>query len=183
MGLDMYLTRRTYVKNWDHPSPDRRHHITVMRGGQIREDIKPDRISYIVEEVGYWRKANAIHKWFVDHCQGGVDECQETPVEVDKLQELVDLCKKVLSSVELVDGQIHTSTTYVPGGKIIENVEPGQVVAQPHIAEKLLPTSSGFFFGGTNYDQYYIEDLKQTIDMIEPLLSDDEGEYYYRSSW
>ena len=46
--------------------------------------------------VGYWRKANAIHGWFVNECQEGVDECQKSYVPRDKLQELMELCKEVL---------------------------------------------------------------------------------------
>ena len=29
MGLDMYLEKRTYVKNWDHQTPEERHTVTV----------------------------------------------------------------------------------------------------------------------------------------------------------
>ena len=36
--------------------------------------IKFDRVCYIEESVGYWRKANAIHNWFVANCdKRGVD--------------------------------------------------------------------------------------------------------------
>lgn len=34
----------------------------------------------IAEDVGYWRKANAIHAWFVKNVQGGVDNCQSHEV-------------------------------------------------------------------------------------------------------
>ena len=60
MGLDMYLHKKTYVKNWDHMKPEELHEITVKKGGKVRKDIKPDRINEVVEEVAYWRKANAI---------------------------------------------------------------------------------------------------------------------------
>ena len=37
---------------------------------------------YIYDEnenqVAYWRKFNALHKWFVNHVQDGVDECQKS---------------------------------------------------------------------------------------------------------
>ena len=32
------------------------------------------------EEVAYWRKFNALHNWFVQNCQDGVDECQYAEV-------------------------------------------------------------------------------------------------------
>lgn len=44
----------------------------------------------------YWRKANAVHGWFVDRCQGGVDECQVTPLEITQLKSLAVECQKAL---------------------------------------------------------------------------------------
>ena len=31
--------------------------------------------SRIIEQVGYWRKANQIHNWFVENVQDGEDDC------------------------------------------------------------------------------------------------------------
>src|SRR6187549_2040929 len=80
MGLDMYLNKKTYVKNWSHMAEKERHKITVRKGGRIRKDIKPERISEITEQVAYWRKANAIHRWFVEKVQGGKDDCENYEV-------------------------------------------------------------------------------------------------------
>ena len=184
MGLDMYLYKRSYVKNWNYMRSEERHQITVSRDGKPLADIKPERISHIIEQVAYWRKANQIHKWFVDNVQGGVDECQESHVSKEQLAELVGLCKQVLNTVETVPGAVHTGTMYYPDGKVVEQTKEGVVVAQVGLAEELLPTASGFFFGGTDYDEYYLEDLKHTIEQIEPLLSEDgDDDFYYRSSW
>ena len=54
------------------------------------------------------------------------------------------------------------------------------------IASKLLPTQRGFFFGSTEYDEYYIEDLKHTKEVLEKVLNevDFENNYVlYTSSW
>lgn len=182
MGLDMYLSKRTYVKNWDHYKPEQRHSVTVLRGGKPC-DINPDRIEFIIESVAYWRKANAIHRWFVENVQEGRDECQESPVEIGKLKELVDLCKQTLATVETVPGDIKNGTTWFPDGRVEHHKRPGQIVAQKGIAASLLPTQGGFFFGETDYDEYYLNDLRETIKQLEPLLSDMDGEYYYRASW
>ena len=98
MGLDMYLSKRTYVKNWEHMGPDKQNKITLTTGGQNNRSIKTNRISDVIEEVMYWRKANAIHAWFVENVQEGVDDCKEYWVGVDKLQELIDLCSKVVET-------------------------------------------------------------------------------------
>ena len=51
-------------------------------------------------QVAYWRKANQIHKWFVDHVQDGKDDCEEYRVTRDQLQLLLDNCKLVLINKE-----------------------------------------------------------------------------------
>ena len=162
MGLDMYLSKKTYVKNWRHMSPEELHKITVKKGGKVRKDIKPERISYIVEEVGYWRKFNALHNWFVENCQGGVDECQVSDVSFENLQELLEVLKKV-QSLKPKDGEV--------------------TINEEKLAE-LLPTSSGFFFGSTDYDEYYFEEIDRTIELLEELVKEGEGEeFYYQASW
>lgn len=56
--------------------------------------------------------------------------------------------------------------------------------------KELLPTQSGFFFGGTEYDEYYMEEIADTITMIEKIIEHKNTfagklypEYCYRSSW
>jgi hypothetical protein len=184
MGLDMYLHRKTYVKNWEFMGPEERHSITVFKGGKPRADVKPERIAYIIEQVAYWRKANHIHKWFVDNCQDGEDDCREACVSQEQLADLVALCKQVLGTVETVEGDIHTGTTYYPDGKVIEHIRPGEVVAQQGVAASILPTQSGFFFGGTEYDEYYLDATRYTLEQLEPLLAEEgDGDFTYRSSW
>lgn len=158
MGLDMYLNRRSYVKNWDHFKPSDKHKIQVKKGGKIREDIKPDRISYIIEQVGYWRKFNALHKWFVDNVQNGEDDCKEYYVPQSKLQEL----KTTL--IEVKRGK----------GKLVNNVP---------VAQAMLPTADGFFFGGVDYDDYYYEMIDRTLELLDEVIADSSGEYYYSASW
>lgn len=183
MGLDMYLSKKTYVQNWDHTPAERRHTVTVLRGGVPRADVDPTKISYVEEQVAYWRKANAIHKWFVDHCQGGVDDCRNANVSVEDLRELVELCRKVLKTAKVEDGMVTNGHTFNPDGTMVKNQEPGKVVTNPEELAKLLPSASGFFFGSTDYDQWYLEDVKQTIEMLEPYLECDTADFEYHSSW
>lgn len=92
MGLDMFLTKKTYVRSWD---DDTGYKVFVTYNGQST-DINPDKVTYVVEEIGYWRKANAIHKWFVDNVQGGKDDCGEYFVNREKIEKLMNLCQEVL---------------------------------------------------------------------------------------
>ena len=184
MGLDMYLTRKLYVKNWDFMKPEERHTITVLKGGAPVPAVKPERISEITEQVAYWRKANAIHQWFVDNVQDGKDDCGEYYVSREQLAVLRDLCIQVLQSTQLAPAKINDGTTYYPDGRVEHCTKDGEAIVDPQAAAQLLPTSSGFFFGSTDYDQYYSQDVRETAEVLASLLAEpDEGDFYYHSSW
>jgi hypothetical protein len=183
MGLDMYLTKQSYVKNWEHTSAENKHEITIKRGGNIRDDIKPNRICYITEDIGYWRKANQIHSWFVEHCQKGVDDCRRVSVGREQLEELLEICKKVMGSIELVDAKIANGHTF-KNRKEEPILEDGKIIKDPSVAKELLPSSDGFFFSNTEYNQWYVEDIEHTIEILEEALGGtDYGDFYYQSSW
>ena len=141
----------------------------------------------IIDEVGYWRKANQIHNWFVNHVQHGVDDCEyHNEVTKEILEKLLDICQRVLNSCEMVDGQIKNGYTMNQDGQRIPIMEEGKYIKDSSVAEKLLPNCSGFFFGGTDYDEYYIADIKSTIDIITRVLETTDFEkemIYYVSSW
>lgn len=187
MGLDMYLKAIKYIGDWPHDKAAERakyRQVTEAIGmAGFRCEGSPS--VTVSLSVAYWRKANAIHKWFVDNVQDGKDECQASYVGREKLVELVGLCKSVLAELKLVPGNIHTSTTYSKAGKV-RNFEPGEVVADPSPAIEKLPTTSGFFFGGTDYDEGYVSDLRDTVEQLEAVLNNPafEGwEFEYQSSW
>ena len=66
----------------------------------LPEMFKSGNMDYVdvMFEAGYWRKANAIHKWFVDHCAEGKDDCRPAYVEREQLVELRNLCEEVLKN-------------------------------------------------------------------------------------
>ena len=140
----------------------------------------------IHEQVGYWRKANAIHNWFVDHVQDGEDDCcyhQEVTKEI--IEELLDTCVNVLNNTIMVLGTVKNGKT-MENGEWKDNIELGKVIVDTSVAEDLLPTTSGFFFGSTDYDEYYMDDIKHTIDVCQKVLETTDFEkemVYYVSSW
>ena len=169
MGLDMYLEIR---KN------EYRSKYSKDKGSRLKLEYPKDITEFIPNptdlrisrqtnyEVGYWRKANQIHNWFMQNCarrdeyDNPIDDCRPVEITVDKLEELLDTCKKVL--------------------------------ADHSLAQELLPTADGFFFGSTGYDDYYFGELEQTVEIIEPVLKfakhkleikDYNWEVYYQASW
>lgn len=139
----MYLTKDTFMKG----TADTELELTYP-------GIQSDRVTNITERLGYWRKANAIHLWFVTNVQDGVDECQTSYVSRENLEALLDVAIKV--------NQNHA------------------------LAAALLPAQAGFFFGSTDYDEWYFEDIKETIKILEAALNEETDVWssiHYRSSW
>lgn len=181
MGLDMFLTKRIYVgAQFKHRNVTGNINITAY-GKPI--PINFDKVSYIVEDVAYWRKANAIHNWFVENVQDGVDDCREYYVSHKKLRELLDTCKTVLNSSKLVPCKIKIGYRIDKEGNKIYEYQDGLIIEDSSVAVELLPTTNGFFFGSTDYDEYYLDDIKYTIDVLEEALKDENAEFYYCSSW
>lgn len=150
MGLDMYLTAERYLGFRDKLAEKVKANLTFSG----LPEIEHMEIKRLVYEAIYWRKANAIHKWFVDNVQEGKDDCGRYYVSKENLIVLRDLCKRVL--------------------------------ADKDNAAELLPPESGFFFGGTEIDQSYFDDINHTIESIEKLLAMpfiDDLSFEYHSSW
>jgi len=82
----------------------------------------------------------------------------------------------------LVDGNVHNGTMYSKG-KATKVIKKGKIIKDPTVAQELLPTTEGFFFGGTDYDQYYYQDLVDTKKILEDALKEEGGEFEYQSSW
>ena len=103
MGLDMYLSARKYISGVDFSEdytsktmPLAFKNLLDVAGldeTDVREDLPAGRIEVT---VGYWRKVNSIHQWFIDNCAGGEDDCRPAYVSREKLQELYDLVKTAL---------------------------------------------------------------------------------------
>jgi hypothetical protein len=70
----------------------------------------------ISEEVAYWRKANAIHRWFVENVQGGVDNQANYYVSREQLQQLLDAVNKVLADRSLAAEELPTQDGFFFGG-------------------------------------------------------------------
>ena len=84
------------------------------------------------------------------------------------------------------DGVDDCQRIYVPRQKAQELVDIcKQVLANPELAEGLLAPQAGFFFGSYDIDEWYLDDLKRTIEIFSKLLADDDlaDSIYYQASW
>lgn len=178
MGLDMYLRKKIYFGlDFEHNVKEGEETKIIING--VEQPTKD--LSEITYAAMYWRKANHIHNWFVNNVQDGDDNCKEYYVEKVQLQELLDVCKKVKESLETSgfedsEEQEDFFTKEKFRYKIFTNTE---------VAEELLPSTPGFFFGNTDYNSYYLSDITDTIEGLEKILAEDtpHAAFYYNSSW
>jgi len=155
MGLDMYLSAEKFVSGYNHAKDENFGKILDL----LKLDEKDvDDFMTVNVTVGYWRKANAVHNWFVQNVQSGEDNCARYYVSPEKLKELRKDCKDALD-------------LYLKGDK--------------NGSSDILEPTSGFFFGSTEIDDWYAKDLSNTIEIIDKCLSGkfDGYDFFYRSSW
>lgn len=54
-------------------------------------------------QIGYWRKANAIHNWMVTKVQNNVDDCSRYELSFENIIDLFSICKGILNNNFLPD--------------------------------------------------------------------------------
>jgi hypothetical protein len=143
MGLDMYLNAKRFIwYNEDGVSDLVSQAFPELKGRAVKQ---------VIVEAMYWRKCNAIHKWFVDNVQEGTDDCGDYYVSREQLEALRQLILKVLDTKDA----------------------------------RGLPPQEGFFFGSTDVDDYYWQDLRRTADELEKVLEEfpESWDFEYHSSW
>lgn len=201
MGLDMYLYARLYQSvKFNKNDEDCAGDTTLKNLGYDGKYTYDGGGVTVQIPVAYWRKANAIHKYFVDinkkrisyELVGGgwfsatnqegyesnkelfdriidrmADDCSPIYLEREDLEKLLAICEEITAPNEDTSELIKYWT--------IERVK------------ELLPTQGGFFFGSTNYDEWYFEDIKDTVKKLKKVLTDfDENslvDFYYQASW
>jgi hypothetical protein len=170
MGLDMYLYAKEYISGNDylttpdkgfHSVPNPRFDVIARAFDLQRSDLDQETPSaYVQFKVLQWRKANAIHEWFVQNVQDGEDNCREYYVSRESLEELLATL-----------------------GHILKAKQEG---ADQSTFEDILPTAQGFFFGSQDYDDYYWSEVERTYEAINSLLNNSKlktFDFEYSSSW
>jgi hypothetical protein len=153
MGLDQYLCVRQYFGGYDHNEEKKQYMEIATASGM--EDLLSDK-SPSIHVSGcavYWRKANAIHGWFVG-LAGGVDECQEIEVDKEHLIELRDACKSVLLDNSLSEKLLPPTVGFFFGSTKVDE----------YYLQDLI---------------YTAKELDRLLEMTET----ESVEFYYQASW
>lgn len=89
---------------------------------------------------------------------------------VDNLSEPVENCSESTVTKENLE-------------KLISDCK--EVLNNKEKAKDIIPTKGGFFFGSTEYDEYYFDDIEHTLEHIKAILVgiDWEKESLYYSEW
>lgn len=164
---------------------------------ELLDIIKKLKKQFYPHEDVYFRKANFVYRFFQPYL---VDE--ECIVTKDMVTDLLKRCDEIIAAAQ-TDGVI------TPDGNIDErffcckgynNLPEDEQKAEYERAEKenkemprdwvgvatdLLPTTSGFFFGSTEYDVWYLYDIISCKTQFEKLLADwkDDEVVYNIMSW
>jgi hypothetical protein len=157
MGLDQYLSvSKGLYKVGDNDKEYNLNRKIKSMFPEIKEASTTGNLEYVhvTFEVGYWRKANAIHQWFVDNCQDGDDDCRKYNVERDELKELLELCKEVKSDHSKAELLLPTSEGFFFGTYEYDE----------------------WYFRA-------IDDTIEIIEKCLKIPDNEGWEFYYQSSW
>lgn len=162
----MYLYASKHLADYEWMKDEEREEFRAVKKAagidtsDLESEIGPmGRSGSVTVCVGYWRKANAVHGWFVRECGGGKDDCSEIFVTRGNLSRLAKICEHLVSSRDA------------------------------KLAGEILPPTEGFFFGTYEIDDFYWEDVANTVSIINSALSkfpEDEKRpvsFSYQASW
>ena len=113
--------------------------------------------SFDPEEIGYFRKVNFLMQEFAYY-----GNCEYKEIAKCELEDLRDKCARLaqIKPHELTNGSE-------------EKEYDEEDIA---LAEELLPTCSGFFYGSTDYDEWYFEDVKEVLNWVTGVLDNLEDD-------
>lgn len=200
MGLDMYITKMKVLDGYSFSQCSNAPYYYEYIG-KIDEQIRKELEGFDLTEedlikmknasiekpteVAYFRKFNALHKWFQDNImdEGLDDNCTYYEIDENAFKQLKSDLKEVKDSIRLVpyrESKQYQNMEYNQQEELNRYDGDVMLVDDISVCEKLLPSSSGFFFGSTVYGEYYAECVNEALEQLESVsLNDDEVLLYY----
>lgn len=137
---------------------------------------------YLTARRSFWdhmnggESAKQIHKLFPELPEVSVSSGTTVSVQFGYWRKANAIHHWLVQNIQ--DGKDECQETYFSREdmkKLFDIVS--DVLANKNTAPDLLPTANGFFFGGTEYDDWYWEQMEYT----DPLM--DKWDFYYQASW
>ena len=113
----------------------------------------------------YFRKVNFLFAYFED--RGLMVDQYYAFVTPEDVKDIIHRCEQILEAKNEGD-----------------NLDEGETVED--LAQELLPTQSGFFFGSTDYDEWYFHDVNDCLTQMRkwlPMLEEEGVTGYMIFSW
>ena len=142
MGLDMYLSAKRYMSTAFRKEDGEKQEAIQKLFPELEGmngrwgDSSP--VKEISIDAGYWRKANAIHDWFVREVQGGEDNCSPYYVGREQLVELKELCQEVLTDKKKAKELLPTASGFFFGSQEYDRYYFDDLQATIAIVDKCL---------------------------------------------
>lgn len=155
MGLDQYLYAKKYVSNGEWNKPEEREKYASIIKVVEAEDFP----------IGGFASAFVSLQVAYWRKQNGIHHW------------FVLNCQ---------NGEDDCRDAYVSREQLTELRELVQeVLTDNSKADELLPTQGGFFFGSTDYDEWYFDGLRYTAEALDEILKKvpQDWDFYYHSSW
>ncbi len=183
MGLDMYLNRVVRVEEPEVLAKDK----TKMTEDEFEQFIIKNKLSYRQEyedcDVPDLIKDNSIAITVVD----------ETGPFSAYVFDSEGVCywrkaNQIRNWFDQKLGGVENCGVHPVNQKILQDLvdDCNRVLMNKDLAEDVLPSQSGFFFGSTDYDEYYYYDLEETVKNVTEILekySEEELSNIYYSEW
>lgn len=154
MGLDMYFSTKISNYSWNDTKSSMDKVLAVF------PHVPTDTVDSVSVNItlGYWRKANAIHNWFVQNVQGGEDNCNEYYVSREKIVELLNTVKKVLENRELAPTLLPPTSGFFFGSTELDE----------------------YYWGDLEHTRKVMENA---LKMLDGSKKEEYVTFYYQSSW
>jgi len=141
-------------------------------------------------EIIYWRKENHFHRFFCENGESTPETTEWTGPYIISRNTIEDLLKRIDTILATkfdkpITKRFSNGYSIKADGKRIDHFIDLAVEYDEEVADTLLPTQSGFFFGSTEYTSWYFQSLLEAKDVIENYLKNhpNENQFIYDSSW
>lgn len=142
------------------------------------------------KKLSYFRKVNFLVKFFNDkimyYDSSTIPDGLDIPIDKEWCEELLEKCNKVVNKYNELKAS-YTSNTNDDNTNLFESQEANDLFAK--FASETLPTMAGFFYGSTDYDEWYLNDVKDVIEHLQNNIIpefdklDDDEYIVFNADW